>query len=45
MIGQVGLGIAKLLTCGGCGIWWLIDEILCATGSFRDKDGNSLKWD
>ena len=21
MLGQVGLGIGKLLTCGGCGIW------------------------
>ncbi len=45
MTGQVGLGIAKLLTCGGCGIWWLVDVILCATGALRDKDGNSLKWD
>ena len=27
-IGDVGIGIAKLLTCGGCGIWWLIDLIL-----------------
>ena len=24
-IGDVGLGIGKLLTAGGCGIWWLID--------------------
>lgn len=45
MVGQVGLGIAKLLTCGGCYIWWLIDLVLCATGGFRDKDGNSLRWD
>lgn len=27
-IGDVGLGILKLLTCGGCGIWWLIDLFL-----------------
>lgn len=24
-IGDTGLGIAKLLTCGGCGIWTIID--------------------
>lgn len=27
-IGQVGLGILKMLTGGGCGIWWLIDLFL-----------------
>ena len=25
MIGDTGLGIAKLLTCGGAGIWTIID--------------------
>lgn len=25
MLGQTGAGIAKLLTCGGFGIWWIID--------------------
>lgn len=27
-IGDIGLGIAKLLTCGGLGIWWFIDLFL-----------------
>ena len=30
-MGHVGLGILKLITAGGCGIWWLIDLILIAT--------------
>ncbi|MBI2004441.1 TM2 domain-containing protein [Candidatus Pacearchaeota archaeon] len=31
VMGHVGLGILKLVTLGGCGIWWLIDVILIAT--------------
>jgi TM2 domain-containing membrane protein YozV len=31
IMGHVGLGILKLLTMGGCGIWWLIDVILIAS--------------
>lgn len=30
MMGQVGLGIVKLITMGGFGIWWFIDIILIA---------------
>lgn len=30
-MGYVGTGILKLITFGGCGIWWLIDLILIAT--------------
>ena len=40
--GHIGLGVLKLLTCGGAGIWWLVDVILIATGSFKDKNGNPL---
>ncbi|MCL2577802.1 MAG: TM2 domain-containing protein [Defluviitaleaceae bacterium] len=25
MLGDIGMGVGKLLTGGGCGIWWLID--------------------
>jgi TM2 domain-containing membrane protein YozV len=38
-LGHTGLGIAKLLTCGGCGIWSLIDVILILTGQMKDAQG------
>jgi len=31
MMGYIGLGILKLITGGGFGIWWLVDMILVAT--------------
>ena len=42
-MGQVGMGIGKLLTGGGCGVWWLIDIILIATRSSNDAAGRPLK--
>jgi TM2 domain-containing membrane protein YozV len=42
-LGYVGLGIIKLLTCGGLGIWSLIDVILIGIGSMKDAAGNSLR--
>jgi TM2 domain-containing membrane protein YozV len=41
--GHIGLGLLKLFTCGGFGIWWMIDIILIAVGSYRDSDGNLLE--
>lgn len=40
--GQVGSGLFQLLTAGGFGIWWLIDVVRIAVGSFRDADGRLL---
>jgi hypothetical protein len=41
-LGQTGLGIAKLLTCGGLGVWSLIDIVLVAVGKITDKNGLPL---
>ena len=42
MLGQTGLGIAKLLTLGGCGVWSLIDFILIAMRKVTDSEGLPL---
>ena len=37
MIGDTGMGIGKLLTCGGLGIWTIIDWFLIM-GATREKN-------
>jgi TM2 domain-containing membrane protein YozV len=41
-LGYTGLGIAKLLTLGGLGIWALIDFILIVTKNVKSADGQVL---
>jgi len=40
--GFIGLGVLKLITSGGLGLWWLIDIILLATGSYKDGNGHRI---
>ena len=42
-LGYSGLGVLKLFTLGGCGIWTIIDIILIAVGQIRDSDNLPLK--
>ena len=41
--GHTGIGVAQLLTFGGCGIWALIDFIMILVGNFKDANGRPLK--
>ena len=44
-VGKIGTGMLMVVTFGGCGIWMLIDLILIAAGSFRDKEGRRVfRW-
>ncbi len=44
-MGYIGLGVLKLVTFGGCGIWYIVDIILIATGNLKDSNGLPLKQD
>lgn len=42
MLGETGLGILKLLTCGGCGIWGIVDWFLIQ-GKTKEFNYNKLQ--
>ena len=45
-VGKIGTGLLMLCTAGGLGIWYLIDNIMIASGSFRDAEGRPvMRWD
>lgn len=41
-LGYTGLGILKLVTGGGCGVWAIIDMVIIGMGRAKDADGNTL---
>ena len=40
-LGYTGLGIVKLITCGGFGIWFWIDLIMIIMGKLGPADGSA----
>ncbi len=42
-VGKIGTGILMIVTFGGFGIWKIVDMVLIATGSFRDKQERLIK--
>ncbi|MFD9705752.1 NINE protein [Lentzea sp. NPDC059081] len=41
--GHTGMAVAQLLTCGGCGIWSLIDGIIILVNGGTDAQGRKLR--
>lgn len=42
-LGKVGTGILWLLTGGLLGLGWLVDLIMIAVGTMKDKEGRSVE--
>ncbi len=42
-LGDTGMALGQLFTCGGLGIWALIDAIMMLTGNVKDKYGRPLR--
>jgi TM2 domain-containing membrane protein YozV len=42
-LGYTGLGVLKLITLGGCGVWALIDAILITMNKVPDAQGRPLR--
>jgi TM2 domain-containing membrane protein YozV len=42
-VGKIGTGLLQLVTFGAFGIWTLVDFVMIATSSFKDKQGHTIK--
>jgi TM2 domain-containing membrane protein YozV len=42
-LGEVGMGIFKLLTAGGLGVWYVVDLFNILTNNKKDKNGAKLR--
>jgi len=40
--GYIGIGVAQLLTLGGCGLWAIVDLVSISLGTYDDSEGNQL---
>ena len=40
-LGYCCLGVAKVLTLGGLGVWWILDVLLLVSGNLNPNDGFS----
>ena len=44
--GYIGIGVAQLLTVGGCGLWSFIDFVAICFNAYKDSEGRPLyKYD
>lgn len=42
-LGRFELGVLKLLTVGGCFVWWFIDVLLLLQGRMKDGLGRAVQ--
>jgi hypothetical protein len=42
-VGHIGLGILKVVTLGGCGVWHIVDIVLFAMNKVSDDKGLPLR--
>ncbi|KAG9509686.1 TM2 domain-containing protein, partial [Fragariocoptes setiger] len=40
-LGHIGTAVAKLITLGGFGVWWIVDIISLITGGLMPEDGSN----